>query len=177
MNAEECLRCAQKVQVEKTSEVTIKLNELHKDVISQEKCVLKIKLKLNKQEYELLFEKDQAPNQEINKKREKIKGLKEELQRKECEIQSAQKEFQTRQEALSQARKELKKQHEEVIQLQREKEELACSYDIIGEQLSKLVQLLAYDKEEMQVRHAISYTMCDCITKKSNFDYICLLRL
>ena len=46
----------------------------------------------------------------------------------------------------------MKKQHKQVMQLHREKEELTCSYNIEKEQVSKIVQLLVSDKEEMQVR-------------------------
>ena len=59
-------------------------------------------------------------------------------------------EAQNSEEELLQARKELKKQHEQVIKLQRE-EELAWSYNIEKKQVSKIVQLLVSDKEEMQV--------------------------
>ena len=100
--------------------------------------------------------KDETYNQllqtVIEKKKNKIKRLKEELQKKESELESALKEIQTKQEQLSQAQKELKKKHEKVIHLQREKEKLALSYNIEKEQVSKIVQLLVSDKEEMQVR-------------------------
>ena len=69
----------------------------------------------------------------------------------DSELHSALQEVETRQKGLSQAQKELKKQNEEVIQLQREKEELAWSYNIEKEQVSKIVQFLVSDKEEMQV--------------------------
>ena len=70
----------------------------------------------------------------------------------DSELQSALQEVQIGQKGLSEARKEVKKQHEQVIQLQREKEEVAWSYNIEKEQVSKIVQLLVSDKEEMQVR-------------------------
>ena len=94
---------------------------------------------------------NQVLQKKVDKKRKKMKRLREELQQKEEELQSAGKEVRTRQEELLQAQKELKKQHEEVIQLQREKEELACYYDIEKVQVSKIVQILASDKEELQV--------------------------
>ena len=125
--------------------------------ISEEKSNLERELKIKERECELLCamqEKDaynQVLQKKIDKKRKKIKILKEKLQRKESEVQSALQEVQTRQKELSQAQKELKKQHEEVIQLQREKEELECSYSIEKEQVSKMVQLLASDKQELQV--------------------------
>ena len=70
----------------------------------------------------------------------------------DSELKSALQEVQIGQKGLSEARKEVKKQHEQVIQLQREKEELAWSYNIEKEQVSKIVQLLVSDKKEMQVR-------------------------
>ena len=164
MIAQEDFRRAQMLQVNKTSEVVIKLNELHKDMISLEKSISKSTLKLNKREYELRSEMQETYNQEFSKKKEKIKRLKEKLQRKKCELQSAQKEFQTRQEELLQARIELKKQHEDVMQLQREKKELACHYNIEREQVSKLVQLLVSDKKEMQVRVMCSHYSVSFLT-------------
>ena len=70
----------------------------------------------------------------------------------DSELQSALQEVQIGQKGLSEARKEVKKQHEQVILLQREKEEVAWSYNTEKEQVSKIVQLLVSDKEEMQVR-------------------------
>ena len=137
------------------------LEELHENMqkIAQEKNIIEMKLKFKEQQCELLSKmqgKDETYNQLlqtiIEKKKNKIKRLKEELQRKECEIKSALQKVQTKQEELSQARRELKKQHKKVIELQREKEELALSYNIEKEQVSKIVQLLVSDKEEMQVR-------------------------
>ena len=144
---------------EKTNTVLARLENLCENVekISEEKSNLERELKIKERECELLSamqEKDahnQVLQMKINKKRKKIRSLKEKLQRKEWELQSAMQEVQTRQKELSQAQKELKKQHEEVIQLQREKEELECSYSIEKEHVSKMVQLLASDKEELQV--------------------------
>ena len=48
-------------------------------------------------------------------------------------------------------KKKLKKKREKVMQLQREKEELAWSYNVEKEQVSKMVQILTSDKEEMKV--------------------------
>ena len=162
MDAEERLRQTQEAQVkanEKASEAVTKLEELHENVekISGEKSNLERELKIKERECELLcvMQGKDAYNQvlqkKIDKKRKKIKRLKEELQSRYCELQSAMQEVETRQKELSQARKELKKQHQQVIQLQREKEELAWSYNIEKEQVSKIVQLLVSDKEEMQV--------------------------
>ena len=166
LNAEEQLRQSQESKTkanEKATEAVTRLEESHGNMqqIVQEKKSLEMELKVKERECNLLStmqEKDEALNQflqtKINKKRKKIKSLKEELQRKECELQSALQEVQTRQEELTQARKELKNKHAEVIQLQREKEELASSYNIEKEQVSKLVQItfaLTSDKEEMKV--------------------------
>ena len=164
MGTEECLRCAQVSKAkanDKMSEAVTKLEELHENMqkIAQEKNSIDMKLKFKERECELLSKiqgKDETYNQFlqtiIEKKKNKIKRLKEELQKKECELKSALHEVQTKQEELSQARKKLKKQHDKVIKLQREKEELALSYNIEKEQVSKIVQLLVSDKEEMQVK-------------------------
>ena len=164
MVTEERLIHAQECKAEannNTSELVAKLEELHENMqkIAQDKNNIEVKLKFKERECELLSKmqgKDETYNQLLQtileKKRNKIKRLKEELQKKECELKSALQEVQTKQEELSQARRELKKQHEEVIQLQREKEELSLSYNIEKEQVSKIVQLLVSDKEEMQVR-------------------------
>ena len=164
MVIKERLRCAQESKAkanDKTSEVLTKLEELYENMrkIAREKNSIEMKLKFKERESELLSKmqgKDETYNQFlqtiIEKKKNKIKRLKEELQKKECELKSALHVVQTKQEELSHARKELKKQHEEVIQLQREKEELAWSYSIEKEQVSKIVQLLVSDKEEMHVR-------------------------
>ena len=126
--------------------------------ISVEKSNLEKELKIKERECQLLCvmqEKDEVLNQvlqkKIDKKKKKIKELKEDLNRKDWELQTSIQEVRTQQEELLQAQEELKKQHEEVIQLQREKEELACYYDIEKEQVSKIVQILASDKEELQV--------------------------
>ena len=163
VDAEERLRQSQESKVkanERACEAVTKLEELHKNVemISEEKSNLEKELKIKEQECELLHamqEKDaynQVLQKKIDKKRKKIRSLKEKLQKKESELQTAMQEVHTQQEELSQAQKELKKQHEHVIQLQRETEELALSYNIEKEQVSKIVQLLVSDKEEMQVR-------------------------
>ena len=126
--------------------------------ISEEKSNLEMELKIIKRECELLCamqEKDEVLNQtlqkKIDEKEEIIKKLKEELKWKESELQSAFQEIQTQQKELSKAQMELNKQHEEVIQLQTEKEELECSYSIEREEVSKIVQILASDKQEQQV--------------------------
>ena len=163
MDAGERLRQSQESKDkanQKASEAVTKLEELHKNVeISEEKSNLERELKIKERECELLSamqEKDEALNQvlqkKVDKKKKKIRSLKEKLQKKESELQSAMQDVQTKQEELSQAQNELKKQHEQVMELQREKEELACSYSIEKEQVSKIVQLLVSDKEEMQVR-------------------------
>ena len=163
MDAEEHLRQSQESKVkanERAREAVTKLEELHENVekISEEKSNLERELKIKERECELLCamqEKDahnQVLQKKIDKKRKRIKGLKKELEKKESELQTAMQEVGTMKEKLSQAQKELKKQHKKVIQLQREKEELACSYNIEKEEVSKIVQLLVSDKEEMQVR-------------------------
>ena len=163
LHADERLRQSQESKAkanERASEAVTKLEELHENVekICEEKSNLERELKIKERECELLSamqEKDaynQVLQKKIDKKRKKIKRLKEELQKKESELQSAMQDLQTKQEELSQAQNELKKQHEQVMELQREKEELACSYSIEKEQVSKIVQLLVSDKEEMQVR-------------------------
>ena len=163
VDAEDRLRQSQESKVkanEKASETVTKLEDLHENVqkIAQEKSNLEKELKVKERECQLLstvHEKDEELNQvlqkKIEKKKKKIKRLKEELQSMDSELQSALQEVETRQKGLSQAQKELKKQHKEVIQLQREKEKLAWSYNIEKEQVSKIVQLLVSDKEEMQV--------------------------
>ena len=144
---------------EETNKVMTRLKNFRENVkkISEEKSNLERELNIKERECELLcamLEKDilnQVLQKKIDRKKEKIKDLKEELKWKEWELQSALQEVQTRHKELSQARKELKKKHEEVIQLQREKEELECSYSIEREQVSKIVQILASDKQELQV--------------------------
>ena len=66
-------------------------------------------------------------------------------------LNSALQEIQTQQEELSKVQEKLKKKREKVMQLQREKEELAWSYNVEKEQVSKMVQILTSDKEEMKV--------------------------
>ena len=165
--AEERLKQSQESKVkanQKASEAVTKLEELHKDVekIVQEKMNFEMELKVKERECQVLCamqEEDEVSNQflkmKVDKKEEEIKRLKEELQSMNGELQSALQEAQTRQKGLSQAQKELKKQNEEVIQLQREKEELAWSYNIEKKQVSKIVQLLVSDKEEMQVTSSL----------------------
>ena len=118
-----------------------------------------MELKVQRRECEVLSamqEEDEVSNQflkmKLAKKEEEIKSLKEDLQSMDSELQSALQEAQTRQKELSRAQNKLKKHHEQVIQLQKEKEELAWSYNIEKEQVSKNVQLLVSDREEMQVR-------------------------
>ena len=145
----------------KSSESETKLEELLGNVekIAQEKSNLERKLSIKERECELLCamqEKDtynQVLQKKVDKKRKKIKSLKKELEIKESELQSALQKVQTQQKELSEAQKELKKQNEEVIQLQREKEELACSYNIEREKVSKIVQILISDKDKIQVRY------------------------
>ena len=163
VDAEEHLRQSQESKVkanEEVSELVTKLEELceNAEKIAQEKRNIEMKLKLKERESQLLsavWEKDNVVNQflqrKVDKKRKKIKRLKEELQSMNSELQSAFQVVQNRQEQLSQVQKEMKKQHEKVMQLQREKEELAWSYNTEKEQVSKIVQLLVSDKEDMQV--------------------------
>ena len=164
MDAEERLRQSQESKVkanERANEAVTRLEELHENVqkIAQEKSNLEMELKVQRRECELLSamqEEDEVSNQflkmKVAKKEEEIKSLKKELQSMDSELQSALQEVQTRQEELSRAQNKLKKHHEQVIQLQKEKEELAWSYNIEKKQVSKIVQLLVSDKEEMQVR-------------------------
>ena len=162
VDAEKCLKYAQESKTkanEKTNEVVAMLKDLCENVqkISEEKNNLEKELEIKEQECHLLHamqEKDVynlVLQRKIDKKRKKIKSLKKELQRKDCELQSALQEVQTQQEELSQAQKELKDQHDKVMQLQREKEELICSYNLENEQVSKIVQVLASAKQEIQV--------------------------
>ena len=146
---------------EEASEAVTKLKELHENVqkIAQEKSILEMELKVRRRECEVLSamqEEDEVSNQflkmKVAKKEEEIKSLKKELQSMDSELQSALQEVQTQQEELSRAQNKLKKHHEQVIQLQKEKEKLAWSYNIEKERVSKIVQLLVSDKEEMQVR-------------------------
>ena len=164
MDAEEHLRQSQESKVkanERASEAVTKLEELHENVekISEEKNNLEKELKIKERECELLCamqEKDaynQVLQKKIDKKRKKIKSLKKELQLKESELQTTLQEAQTKQKELSEAQKVLKKQHEQVIKLQREKEELACSYNTEKEKVSKIVQILISDKDQIQVRY------------------------
>ena len=139
-----------------------KLEELCKNVvkISEEKSNLVKELEIKVRECELLSkmqQKDEALNQvlqkKIGKKRKKIKSLKKELQRKDCKLQSAMQEVQTQQEEMSRAQKELEKEHKEVMKLHKAKEKLACSYNSEKAQLSKRVQILTSDKEDMEVTY------------------------
>ena len=164
LDAEDRLRDAQESKVKANdiaSEALTKLEELHKGVKKnfEEKGNLEKELKIKERECELLSamqEKDPR-NQVLQKKidKKKIKGLKKELKKKESELQTAMQEVGTMKEMLSQAQTELKKQHKQVMQLHREKEELACSYNIEKEQVSKIVQLLVSDKKEMQVTSSL----------------------
>ena len=165
VDSEEHLRQSQEskqIANENAKEQLSELEKLKEDVqkIGQEKSSIEMELKFKERECQLLSEikEDKTFNQflqnKIAKKRKKIKRLKEELERTECKLLSVQREAQTRQEALSQARAEVRKTHEEVKELQREKEELACSYNIKKQQVSHLVQIavaLTSDKEEMKV--------------------------
>ena len=164
MDAEERLRQSLESKVkanERASEAVTKLEGLHENVekLSEEKSNLEKKLKIKERECELLCamqEKDaynQVLQKKVDKKRKKIKILKKELQKKESELQSALQEVQTQQKELLEAQTVLKKQHEQVIKLQREKEELASSYNIEKEKVSKIVQILTSDKDKIQVRY------------------------
>ena len=78
----------------------------------------------------------------IVEKRKQIENLEEELRQKNSDLQSAQHEARSLHEKLLQARAELAMKSEEVKQLQKENEELACSYNIEKEQVSKLVHIM-----------------------------------
>ena len=109
-----------------------------------------------KEAYRMLLE------EKIAKKKKKIEMLEEKLQQKDSELRSAQQEARSLDEKLFQARVELEKKHEEVKQLQKENEELACSYNIEKEQVSKLVQIavtLTADKEKVEV-HTLASIFC-----------------
>ena len=98
--------------------------------------------------YRMLLEKI------ITKKMKKIEKLEEELRQKDSDLRSAQQEARSLNVKLLQARVELKMKHEEVKQLQKENEELACSYNIEKEQVSKLIQIaviLTADKTKIEV--------------------------
>ena len=114
------------------------------------------KLQENESAYRILLEK------KIDKKMKKIEKLEEELRQKDSDLQLAQKEARSLNEELSQARADLEKKHEEVKQLQKKNEELACSYNIEKEQVSKLVQIavtLTADKEKVEV-HTLASIFC-----------------
>ena len=164
MDADECLRQSQESKVkanEKACEAVTKLKTLRGNVekMAQEKSNLEKELSIKERECELLCamqEKDaynQVLQKKIDKKRKKIKILKKELQKKESELQSALQEHQTQQKELSKAQTALKKHHEIVIKLQREREELACTYNIEKEKVSKIVQIFTSDKDKIQVRY------------------------
>ena len=164
VDIEERLRQSQASKAEanvKSSESETKLEEMLGNVqkIAQEKSNLEKKLSIKKRECELLCamqEKDayhQVLRMKVDKKRKKTNSLKKELQKKESELQTTLQEVQTKQSELSEARTVLKKQHEQVIKLQREKEELASSYNIEKEKVSKIVQILTSDKDKIQVRY------------------------
>ena len=90
----------------------------------------------------------------IAEKKRQIGNLEKELRQKDSDLQSAQQEARSLHEKLLQARAELEKKSEEVKQLQKENEELACSYNIEKEQVSKLVQItvaLTADKKKAEV--------------------------
>jgi len=100
--------------------------------------------------------------EKIAKKEKNIEMLEEKLQQKDSELRSAQQVARSLDEKLFQARMELDKKHEEVKQLHKENEELACSYNIEKEQVSKLVQIavtLTADKEKVEV-HAHASIFC-----------------
>ena len=164
VDIEECLRQSQASKAEanvKLSESETKLEELLGNVekMAQQNSNLEQKLKIKERECVLLCamqEKDaynQVLQKKIDKKRSKIKSLKRELQIKESELQFALQEVQTQQKELLEVQTVVKKQHEQVIKLQREKEELACSYNIEKEKVSKIVQILTSDKDKVQVRY------------------------
>ena len=92
--------------------------------------------------------------EKIAKKRKKIDKLEQELQQKDSDLQSAQEEARSLDKKLLQARAELERKHKEIQQLQRENEQLACSYNIEKEKVSKLVQItvaLTADKKKFEV--------------------------
>ena len=98
----------------------------------------------------------------IAKKRKKIDKLEQELQQKDFDLQSAREEARSLEEKLLQARAELERKHEEIQQLQKENEELACSYNIEKEKVSKLVQVtvaLTADKKKVEVHTLASAFM------------------
>ena len=126
--------------------------------IARERSSIEKELKLKERECELLLElkkKDELFfEKKIIKKKKKIKTLRTELQTKEHELESAQQEARMQQAELLKAQAEVKKKHEEVKRLQREREELACSYNIENLQVSKRIQITvitASDQEEMKV--------------------------
>ena len=164
VDAEERLRQSQESKAkanEETNKAVAKCEELCKNVvkISEEKNNLEKELEIKVRECELLSkmqqkdEYNQVLQKKIDKKRKKIKSLKKELQRKDCELQSALQEVQTQQEEMSRAQKELEKEHKEVMKLHKAKEKLACSYNSEKEQLSKRVQILTSDKENLKVTY------------------------
>jgi len=143
--------------------------------IAHERNLTKEKLESKQQECQLLSEmrdlatasmRDSKKQQEkeeayrilveekIAKKRKKIDKLEQELWQKDSDLQSAQEEARSLNEKLLQARAELETKHKEMQQLQKENEELACSYNIEKEKVSKLVQItvaLTSDKKKVEV--------------------------
>ena len=142
---------------EKTLEAINKLKESGEKAqkISDDKTRLEIELQIKERECQLLSEMQEKNNQDlrykVDKKREKIKKLKEKLESKERELKSALEDVQILKEKLSQALKEKEEKHKEVMQLQSKKDKLECSCNTKREYLSKLVQALSSDKEEMKV--------------------------
>ena len=145
---------------ENVTQILSQLKELRKTVqkIALQKKFIEIELQSKEQVCGLLSEvkrRDEAINtlleEKIKRNLEDIEKLEKELKKKESDLESAHQETRTRQEELSQARAELKRKHEEVQKIQQEYEKLNSCYDIGMKQLSKLIHLMAADKEEMQV--------------------------
>jgi len=146
----------------------------------------------SKEQHHRFWKKDQEKDQQLQekevayrmlleekiaKKKKKIEMLEEMLQQKDSELRSAQQEARSLDEKLFQARVELDKKHEEVKQLQKENEELACSYNIEKEQVSKLVQIavaLTADKEKVEVHtHASIF----CLYMSNHFVSIIIMHV
>ena len=151
---------------EKVSQIMSHLEKLRTRVqkIVQEKKIIEIELQSKRQLLSQLrseSKKDEVITtlleEKIQRNVEDAEKLEKELKRKESDLVSAQQESRTRQEELSQARAELKRKHVEVQEIQQEYEKLASCYDIGMEQRSKLIQLLAADKEDMQVCASVVY--------------------
>ena len=161
MDTKERLRQSQESKakaIDKTKKVITKLKTICDSVVklSKEKSNLEKKLIIKEQVWKLLCEMlmkeyNQGLQHKIERKQKKMKRLEEVLQMKNHELKSSLEEIQSKQEELLQAQQEMWKQHKKVMQLLKEKEELACSYNILKERVSKHVQIMLAFPDEKKV--------------------------